>query len=229
MLLLSADTATTSCSVAVSQDDTILVELTKNIHQTHSRQLMELIDFALHSAQKSLAEVDGYVLTRGPGSFTGLRIGISTIKGLALVTGKPIVSVSCLEILAHQVPLYPHVICPMLDARRSEVYTSQYRWQAKALTPHREEAVMPPSEAIKGLRGPCLFIGNGARLYQDLIVDTLKDKAQIAQPWQHIIRGATIARIGFGKMLQHRFEDVSCLSPKYLRKSDAEIHLEQST
>jgi tRNA threonylcarbamoyladenosine biosynthesis protein TsaB len=188
---------------------------------------MALIDFALQSAKLALEDVDGFVVTRGPGSFTGLRIGISTIKGLVLATGKPLISVSCLEALAYQIPFQRQLICPMLDARRNEVYTAQYRWQAERLVQCQKEAVLPPAEAIKTLRAPCIFIGSGAILYQGIIRDTLNDGACFVQPWQHLLRGATIAHVGLDKMNQRQFDDVNTMRPLYLRKSDAQIHLEQ--
>jgi hypothetical protein len=86
---------------------------------------------------------------------------------------------------------------------------------------------MSPEKAVAALGEPCLFVGNGAVLYWKLILDTLKDNALIAQPWQHFVRGATVAQIGLVKMRQRLFEDVSCFGPVYLRKSDAEVNLER--
>ena len=227
MLLLAVDTATTSCSVAVSQSDRVLVEITKNIRQTHARQVMNLIDLALQSSHKQLEELDGFVVTRGPGSFTGLRIGISTVKGLALATGKPLVGVSCLTALASQMPVGPYMICPMIDARRNEVYSALYRGKGDRWVRCRKEAVTVPEQALAGIKEACLFVGSGALLYQQLIMDSLGARARLAPSWQHILRGAAISQLGFIKMQQQQFEELGCFGPLYLRKSDAEINFQR--
>jgi tRNA threonylcarbamoyladenosine biosynthesis protein TsaB len=128
MRVLAVDTATTSCSVAIVDKTSLLSEFTLYREQTHSKHLMDMIKAALRMSGLNFSDLDGFAVTRGPGSFTGLRIGISTIKGLAVVLEKPVVGVSSLEALALQVSYSRDLICPILDARKGEVYFSRYRF-----------------------------------------------------------------------------------------------------
>ena len=128
MKILAVDTATKSCSVAVIDEDTLLAESTSFNDQTHSRQLLNIIDTVLGKANLKIGQVDGFAVSIGPGSFTGLRIGISSVKGLAFSLNKPVVGVSSLQTLAFQCNQNPYLICPVLDARKQEVYYCHYRF-----------------------------------------------------------------------------------------------------
>jgi len=122
MRILAVDTATKSCSVAIVEKESIIAETTLFIEQTHSKHLMKMIDTALNLSGLTVSELDGFAVTRGPGSFTGLRIGISSIKGFAMASGKPVVGVSSLDSLAMQCCFSPYLVSPLLDARKGEVY-----------------------------------------------------------------------------------------------------------
>ena len=121
MRVLAVDTATYSCSVAITDGDRLLSETTLVSGETHSRHLASLIEALTQTAGLSLEQMEGFAVSRGPGSFTGLRIGISTVKGLAVAGNRPMVGVSTLAALAWQVGPTDHLICPMIDARRDEV------------------------------------------------------------------------------------------------------------
>ena len=148
MILLAADTASRSCGVAVVEDGAVLAEINDVSGQTHSRHLMAMVDRVLSMSVGGLDRVDGFAVTRGPGSFTGLRIGISTLKGLAEATGKPLVGVSSLEALAWQVFPAERLIVPMLDARRKEVYAARYMRRGTTLTSVGNEAALSPEAAV---------------------------------------------------------------------------------
>jgi tRNA threonylcarbamoyladenosine biosynthesis protein TsaB len=165
MKILGVDTATTSCSVAIVDETSLLSEFTIDREETHSKHLMEMIQTAVRMAGLNISDIDGFAVTRGPGSFTGLRIGISTIKGLALASEKPIVGVSSLETLAFQVSYSRDLVCPILDARKGEVYFSRYRFQNGHLIKQTKECVAPPEKVIEDLNEFCLFVGNGALLH----------------------------------------------------------------
>ena len=225
MRVLSLDTATTSCSVAVIQDRSLLAEVTIDVGQTHAKHLMGMIDKAVDLSGLSIEAMDGFAVTRGPGSFTGLRIGIASIKGLAMATDKPLVGVSTLETLAMQAAAPSVTICPLLDARRGEVYSSRYRFEGGRLVKLMGDSVSKPVDAIDGLDGPVLFVGQGAEVYRPLLTDTFAGSARFAPVMQNTIRASTVAHLSLPAFEAGRTENVAAFIPAYLRKSDAEIKL----
>ena len=166
MRILALDTATTSCSTAIVDNGVVRAELSTVNNQTHSKHLMTMIDTVCAMSGVEIEAIDGFAVTLGPGSFTGLRIGISTIKGLAWSLKKPVVGISSLEVLAWQCTPVSHLICPLLDARKHEVYGCRYRYSDGELRKEGGELVAAPAELIDDIQEPCLFIGSGAALYQ---------------------------------------------------------------
>jgi tRNA threonylcarbamoyladenosine biosynthesis protein TsaB len=223
MRILAVDTASGSGSVAVADGDKFLAEITATRRETHSRYLMRLIDRALQLAGLDLKEIDGFAVACGPGSFTGLRIGVSTVKGLAWGMQKPVVGISSLEALALQAAPTSLLICALLDARNHEVYVGRYRFVAGRLKPELDERAASPTEALTGICEPCLFIGDGALQYRAMITDQLGDGAIFALSFQHALRAAAILHLGRLNFLENRTADAAKLVPRYLRKSYAEL------
>jgi tRNA threonylcarbamoyladenosine biosynthesis protein TsaB len=223
MKLLAVDTATRSCSVAVVQGRALLSELTIDNGQTHTKHLNLLIRQAVELAGISIADLDGFVVTKGPGSFTGLRIGLSTVKGLAAAYGRPIVGVSTLETLARQAGVVDRLICPLVDARRGEVYFSGYRYENCELRQQSAEQAVAPDKMLGELKEPCFFIGNGSAVYRQDIIDRLQDRAQFATPGLNTIRAATVALLGYRRIAAGEGDEIDSMVPTYLRKSDAEL------
>ncbi len=201
---------------------TLLAEFTIARRETHSRRLMDMIDGALSMAGLELKEMDGLAYTRGPGSFTGLRIGLSVVKGLALISGKPLVGVSGLEVLAHQAPDRSHLICPMMDARNSEVYCARYRCSDNGFQQVADEAALSPEEALAGITEDCLLVGDGALRYRTLMEARLGKLARFAAPDHGIPRALTVARLSLTKFEAGVTDDLQSVVPLYLRKSYAE-------
>ena len=224
MHILSLDTATTSCSVAITRNQSLLAEVTNDIGQTHAKHLMGMIDGAIDLSGLTMADFDGFAVTRGPGSFTGLRIGIASIKGLATATGKPLVGVSTLETLALQAAGPSMLICPLLDARRGEVYYSRYRYANGNLEQLIEEGVSSPADAIRGLDEETLFVGEGAIVYRDVLMENLGGLARFAPVIQNSIRASTVAHLSLPSFEAGHTDDVASFVPVYIRKSDAEIN-----
>jgi tRNA threonylcarbamoyladenosine biosynthesis protein TsaB len=224
MRILAVDTATRSCSVAVTENRTVLGEMTRVSDQTHSKHLLEMVDAVVRKAGLALSALDGFAVTRGPGSFTGLRIGISSVKGLAMAVNKPAVGISSLETLARQVTPASELICPLIDARKGELYTALYRFGTRGLTPLHAERVLAPDEALRGVRAPCIFVGSGAVLYRDVIIDKLGGAARFAPDEQDIIRASTVARLGLERFKNGDAGEIADLVPHYIRKSDAELN-----
>jgi tRNA threonylcarbamoyladenosine biosynthesis protein TsaB len=212
----------------VIEDQHLRAELTMDIGDTHSTHLMTLIDQVTKSAKVNIADVDGFAVTRGPGTFTGLRIGVGSLKGLALATGKPIVGVSSLAALATQACCSDSLICSMIDARREQVYCRCYRCKDnETADPCSPERVCALSEAIGCIGEPALFIGSGAVLYASHIRAHLGTLARFAPSLHHTIRASTVALMGREKLINGNTEDLSGFVPTYLRKSDAQVNLEK--
>jgi tRNA threonylcarbamoyladenosine biosynthesis protein TsaB len=222
MRILSIDTASTTGSVAVLEDSNLLSEITVTRRATHSRRLMDMVDSSLNLAGLDLKEIDGIAYTRGPGSFTGLRIGLSVIKGLALTAEKAMVGVSTLEALAHQAAEKSRLICPMMDARNNEVYCASYRPSEKGILAVAGEAALSPENVASGIAEECLLIGDGAWRYKTLLEDRLGSFAKFADPDRGIIRASTVARLGNAKFKTGITDDLPKMVPVYLRKSYAE-------
>ena len=186
---------------------------------------MGMIEDALRLADARLRDVEAFAVTRGPGTFTGLRIGISAAKGMALAYGKPLLGISGLEALAAQCALPSYLLCPWIDARRSEVYCAQYRFSEGRIEMASPEIALAPQKALQNLTQTCLFMGNGAELYRDLIRTSMGDLGVLAPAGQGIIRASTIALLAEKRLEQGSVHDIGKLVPLYIRQSDAELKL----
>jgi len=224
MKILAVDTATQSCSVAVTNDGTLCAELTTVRKQTHSKHLMELIHTVLGIAGFNAADLDGLAVTVGPGSFTGLRIGISTVKGFAHALNKPVVGVSSLEALARQCAATPNLICPLIDARKGEVYCATYRFNVDRLFQKSSARAMTPEAVIAEINTPCIFIGTGAQLYRQRIDIALGSMAHFVPGDQNIIRASSVAILSMSRFEANDTDEIAGLVPHYIRKSDAELN-----
>ncbi len=223
MKILALDTATSSCSVAVTDDGSLCAELTLRKNQTHSKHLMEMIDSVLAIAGFGVGDLDGLAVTIGPGSFTGLRIGIGTIKGLAFAVDKPVVGISSLETLAWQCADRSNLICPLLDARKAEVYYATYRFDKDDLVQQTPARAVKPEVVVREITDSCVFIGSGAQLYRQKIKKIMGGMAHFGPPGQDIIRASSIAFLSMKRFKAHDTDGVADLIPHYIRKSDAEL------
>ncbi|MGD9210584.1 MAG: tRNA (adenosine(37)-N6)-threonylcarbamoyltransferase complex dimerization subunit type 1 TsaB [Desulfobacteraceae bacterium] len=223
--LLSVDTATQACSVAISHGNSLVVENTNITCQTHSRHLLNMIQHALVTARLKLSDLDGFVVTKGPGSFTGLRIGLSTVKGLAMAVGKPMVGVSYLQCLALQSGVKNGLVCTVIDARKSECYYALYRFGNSGLQTVVSESVGSLKNMVEKITEPCLFIGNGFQPYQKQLYQSLGQLALFAPDFQNILRAYTAIWAGRSRFLEGCGNQLDSLTPEYIRKSDAQINI----
>jgi tRNA threonylcarbamoyladenosine biosynthesis protein TsaB len=230
MKLLAVDTSTQTGSVAVLKGDILLAEVAVTSVQTHAKRLMPAIDACLEMAGLGVADCDAYAVTTGPGSFTGLRIGISTVKGLGFATKKPVTGVSTLDALAYQFPSFPHLVCPMLDARKGQIYTALYECTGH-MTWKRviEDCAVEPKQWLKQIQRLCLFVGDGTLAYGELIREILGSLAHFVPPYLNRVRASVVAYIGMKKILAGEIADVASLVPYYIRESDAEMKLKKSS
>lgn len=224
--LLAVDTATEICGIALAIDGRVETELILDRGITHTQSVLSAIDAVLGIAGISTAEIDAYAVTRGPGSFTGLRIGISTVKGLALAAAKPLVGISSLEVLAHQASGRADLICPVMDARRREVYWTQYQRTADGLAAIREERVGPVTEMTASIEKECELIGNGVPTYRSELQAGLKFPVYLTDHEGNTLRPAVLARLAWQRLQIGETADIRTFAPVYLRKSDAELHRE---
>lgn len=224
MKILALETATMTGSIAILADDTLIAEVRINIRVAHAERLISSIDWLLKNSRVSLEEMDAFAVSIGPGSFTGLRIGLSTVKGLSYATGRPIVPVPTLDALAKTLPFCSYPVCPMLDARKKEVYTGLYKWEGEVFKKIITETAIRPEELLKEIKERTVFVGDGAVIYRRLIEDAVKDKAVFAPPSKMIPSASSVAEIAAERLREGITVDPVSLRPFYIRKSEAEIH-----
>lgn len=222
MKILGIDTSTPIGSVALIDDDNLVAEHTLNIVQAHSSRLMPAIDTVLKWGDITAADLDACAVGIGPGSFTGVRIGVATIKSLCYALDKSIVGVSTLEAVAYNLRWTNGVICPLFDARRSEVYGAIFEggteWQR--LT---EELCLPIDAFLDRLDTrtstdcPINFVGDGLFTYGEAVRERLGERAQFADVIFNVPRGATVAHLGRQRLQNDDVDDYWTLVPNYVR------------
>lgn len=227
MLILAVDTSTTSGSVALASGGRLVSEWTVGDAGTHAHWLMGGIDALVKRSGVDLAGIDAFALSIGPGSFTGLRIGVSTIKGLAWTLGKPVIGVSTLRALAMsagpggaEAPL----VCPVLDARKKEVYTALYRRSNRGLEALVDDGPRAPEE-MAGLigdkaDGPVVFLGGGLEKYGEVFTKGVEDAVLAPENLWHV-RASNVALLA--EQSSASAVKAGELTPRYMRRSEAEI------
>lgn len=222
MKLLTVDTSTSTCSVALTVGERLVAESLLDTERTLSERLLATVDTVLRDAGLLLSDLDGFGVALGPGSFTGVRIGVSTVKGLALATGKPVAGFSSLAMLALNLPASSLPVCPLFDARKKEVYAAVYRCGSLP-EPLHADCVMAPERFLTLVEAKALFVGNGALRYRELIEETLGDRAVIAPPHCHQPRAAAGAVLALEAFRTGAIMPLPFLNPAYIRPSEAEL------
>lgn len=221
--LLTIDTSTPTGSVALSRGESLLGEILLNVKSTHTDRLLLSLRQLLADAGLQLADVDALGAVLGPGSFTGLRVGVATVKGLALAMDKPVVGISTLQTLAMQVPFCRFPVCALLDARKNEVYAGLFQWEGGRPAALRPEVAIAPEVLLDSLEGEMLFVGDGALAYRTLITRRLGVRAHLA-PWPlHLPRASAAAALALAAWRAGETVPLAQLVPCYIRLSEAEI------
>jgi len=226
MKILALETATIAGSVAVVDDNKGLIgEVRVDVKVAHSERLMPSVEWLLNASGFSINDIDVFAVSIGPGSFTGLRIGLSTAKGLAFSTGKPLVPVKTLDAFARTLVYCSYPICPMLDARKNEVYAGLYRWENDLCKKIMPETAISPEDLLNKLKGngPVLFTGDGTLKYREVIEATLKKDAVFAPSYRMSPSASSVAEIAFETLKQDDLPDPVSIIPFYIRKSEAEL------
>jgi tRNA threonylcarbamoyladenosine biosynthesis protein TsaB len=220
--ILTIDTSSNCSSVALSDGTSLLGECILGEDRCNSGRLMESISGLLAAAKLSPDALDAFAVSLGPGSFTGVRVGIATAKGLAIATSKPVVGFSSLAMLAMNLPFSSLPVAAMFDARKSEVYAGIYRC-GELPEPVLADAVVSPERFLEAVQSPTLFIGEGAIRYRELIRSTLGELA-VFPPWHlNLPRASAGAVIALDAALKGSFTPLPILNPTYLRASEAEL------
>ena len=227
MLILGIETSTKTGSVAVVSEDGVIAQYSLNIEVTHSERLMSTVDRVLKDTGLAIADFGGFAVAIGPGSFTGLRIGLSTVKGLAFATGKPIAAVPTLRALAGNLPFAAYPVCPMLDARKNEVYAALYACEGSAYSSVMPETTISIHDLADRISRQTIFIGEAARIYRAEIVKQFGSAALFAPLSASLPSAAIVAEIGLDMIKNGEEAAPDSLAPLYIRRSEAEVAWEK--
>lgn len=230
MKILALDSSGLVASVAVLEEDTCIAEYTVNYKKTHSQTLLPMLDEVSQMIALDLNTIDAIAVAAGPGSFTGLRIGSATAKGLALALSKEIIEVPTLEGLAYNLWGTGDYICPIIDARRNQVYTGVYRFEGEELMTVMQQCAMEIGELLdfcQELEGRVIFLGDGVPVYKACIMDRDTGKYSFAPPHRSYQNAGSVAALGVKYAKMGKVVSAAAHEPEYLRKSQAEREREE--
>lgn len=254
MKIFALDTSSKVATIGILEDEKVLLENTLNDKKTHSENLMPMIEAAFNSVGLTPEDIDVFGVTIGPGAFTGLRIGISTIKGMAEAFGKPVVGLSALEVLAGGIPPTDRIICPILDAQRNQVYAGLFQYKDDQNNDNKEKpydadqidkikhakeltmTVLRDTDVIKiqdlidraaQLEGKILFVGDGLNLHGETLAKGLGESFEKPFFGNQIPRASVVGELTRRKYLEGKSHGAEQLKPIYLRKSQAEVQFDE--
>lgn len=235
MRVLAIDSSGLTATVAIMEEEQTVAEYTVNYKKTHSQTLLPMIDEIVKMVNEDLGEVDAIAIAGGPGSFTGLRIGSATAKGLGLALGKPLIHVPTVDAMAYSVYGCEDIICPIMDARRKQVYTGIYSFIPEPAdnTPHLnyefqilcEQKAVPVEELIRRLNiygRRVVFLGDGVPVYRNMLTEGLEVPFWFAPSFMNRQRASAVGALGIEYYKKGIFESAAEHRPDYLRMSQAE-------
>lgn len=230
MNLLAIDASGIAGSVAYYKEGKLVGEYYICDKLTHSQTIMPMLEEMKKLLDIHLDEIDAVAVTSGPGSFTGLRIGVTAAKALALALEVPIIGVPTLDVIAGGIVYTDYLICPIMDARRQEVYTALYEWQNNELirlTEHRAIGIEAYLMELKSQEKKIIFLGDGTGVYNTIIKEHLGEKAVFAPSFCNMQHASVLADVAAKYYKEGKIEDPSLFVPMYLRKSQAEREKEE--
>lgn len=228
MRILGIESASLTASVAIVTDDQLTAEYTINYKKTHSQTLLPMIQEIMSMTETDLKTIDAIAVSAGPGSFTGLRIGSATAKGLALALNLPIVSVPTVDAMAYQCWRADCLICPIMDARRNQVYTGIYEFCQGTFHICMEQTAIEIDYLMSRLNGmgrAVLFLGDGVPVYRERIGQMASVEVEFAPSFLSRQRAGAVAALGMEYFKKGICEDAAIHTPIYLRPSSAEREL----
>lgn len=222
MPILAIETATRQLGVAIVDEERLLASYELLADYPHAVELPGAVSRVLQAAHTTLKVLDAIVVDLGPGSFTGLRIGLAFVKALALVLQKPVIGVSSLDTLAANIPFSPEPVFPCLDARQKNVYAARYQLEADHPKRTTDYLLAPVDEVLAHAQGPTVFLGDGCAVYRERILARCP-QARFAAPELWLPRAATLARLGRERWRQGQHDDPATLVPLYLYPQDCQV------
>jgi len=227
MIIIGIETSTYCGSVAVTKDSTLLGECIINTGPRHSEKLMTMIDWLLGQLNLGRKDLDAVSVSTGPGSFTSLRIGMAIAKGMAYSLGINISGVSSLDTLAMNVSSPGYDICPVLDARRGEVFAKIINAEENG-TSYFNESVINVEKLCTMLKRDTVFVGDGVTAYRDIIENNAGGKAHFVPGNLNLPRASSLCLLSEEKLRSEHLDDVFTIAPNYLRRSEAEINYKKT-
>lgn len=228
MKVLGIDTSSKAASVAIMEDDKLISEYTINNKTTHSKKLMLIIENMFELNEMSAKDIDLISVCVGPGSFTGLRIGVATAKAIAHVRNIPVVEVNSLEALAFNIAMTNKTVCPMIDAQKKQVYTCKYSWDKDSLLKVGDIDVKKVDDLADELKSSCeefVLLGEGADLHKEVFENM--NNVYIAPKAHRSTRASSICEIAIQKFKKGDTKTHYEVVPYYIRKSQAEVEYEE--
>lgn len=225
MRILGIDTSTMTGSVAIVEDERLVAEEILSVDVTHSERVIQSVDMVIKGARLSFSDIDGFGVAIGPGSFTGLRIGVAAVKGFVFSTNKPMVGVSSLLALAYNLASSSKAVAAVIDARRGEVYLGVYRFTNWVPEEVLKDTVLSPQaalDAVSRIEDDVVFVGDGIYLMREMIEGRFGRSAIPPAPFR-LPRASNVAWIAASKMMKGEVDDPMSIRLNYIRKSDAEI------
>ena len=225
MKILGLDSSGLVASVAVVQEENLLAEYTVNYKKTHSQTLLPMLDEIVRMTELDLNEIDAIAVAAGPGSFTGLRIGSATAKGLGFALGKPLIHIPTVDGLAYNLWGSRDLVCPLMDARRNQTYTGLYEFVDGKMRIIRAQCAVAIDEIIENVnreQRPTVFLGDGVPVFRAVIGENCQAPFQFAPAHMNKQRAASVASLGLLYFQEGKYETAAEHRPDYLRLSQAE-------
>ena len=229
MKIAAIDSSGLVASVAILDKDTILAQYSVNYKKTHSQTLLPMLAEITRMTEFELKELDAIAVAKGPGSFTGLRIGSATAKGMAQALEKPIIEVPTLDAMAYQIYAAERIICPLMDARRGQVYTGLYSFERTdqetrfvVLQTQCAVSVEEVIDKVNGLGRPVIYLGDGVNVHETVLKDRTLVDYEFAPPCCNRQNAAALATLAATYYKEGRVVSASQHRPEYLRLSQAE-------
>lgn len=222
MKILGIDTSSRFLSIAVSEDRDIIREESHLLDRKHSSLLVPKIDKLLKKIHIAINKIDAFVIGLGPGSFTGLRIGVSTVKGFGISLGKPCIGVSSIDAIACNADQRQGLIVPVIDAKRAQVYAAIYARKGDQVIRESGYLLIPIEKLMRKIKGQVVFLGDGVSLYRDKI-EGLNEKTLFLEERYWYPKAGNLIKLGFGEIRKHRKVDLDKLEPMYMYSQYCQI------
>lgn len=225
MKILALDSSGLVASVAILEEDNLIAEYTVNYKKTHSQTLLPMLDEIVKMTEADLNDIAAIAVAKGPGSFTGLRIGAATVKGLGLALDKPIIGVPTVEGLAMNLYGVDKLVCPLMDARRNQVYTGIYRFHGEQMEIVKDQVAIGVEELIQALNligKEVIFLGDGVPVYKEMLEAGMEVPYSFAPAHLNKQRAAAVGVRAIEYVKQGIYDSADAFEPEYLRMSQAE-------